>query len=98
MGSLWATTRRLGRFSHFVVYTGKLNWFVPAPAITALAWIATATETALDVALLLGVFPRLIAALTRSEKWFMRQLVVEISGYGPTDTRYFDPNNDPSHK
>jgi quercetin dioxygenase-like cupin family protein len=25
-------------------------------------------------------------------------VIVEISGYGPTDTRYFDPNNDPSHK
>lgn len=25
-------------------------------------------------------------------------VIVEISGYGPTDTRYFDPDNDPSHK
>jgi len=24
--------------------------------------------------------------------------IVEISGYGPTGTRYFDPNNDPSRK
>jgi len=23
-------------------------------------------------------------------------VVVEISGYGPTDTKYFDPANDPS--
>jgi uncharacterized membrane protein YphA (DoxX/SURF4 family) len=53
-----------GDFSHFVVYTGKLNWFVPAPAITALAWMATAAETALGVALLLGMFPRLVAALS----------------------------------
>lgn len=53
-----------GDFSHFVVYTGKLNWFVPAPAISALAWMATAAETVLGVALLLGVFPRLIAALS----------------------------------
>jgi uncharacterized membrane protein YphA (DoxX/SURF4 family) len=64
VGSLRTTTRRLGRFSHFVAYTAKLNWFVPAPAITALAWMATAIETALGVALLLGVFPRLIAALS----------------------------------
>lgn len=53
-----------GDFSHFVVYTGKLIWFVPAPAITALAWMATVAETALGVALLLGVFPRMIAALS----------------------------------
>lgn len=53
-----------GDFAHFVVYTGKLNWFVPAPAIPAMAWMATAAETALGVALLLGVFPRLIAALS----------------------------------
>ncbi len=53
-----------GDFSHFVLYTGKLNWFVPPPAITALAWITTAAETTLGLALLLGVFPRLIAALS----------------------------------
>jgi len=22
-------------------------------------------------------------------------VIVEVSGYGPTDTRYFDPANDP---
>ena len=37
---------------------------MPAPAIPAMAWMATATETALGVALLLGVFPRLVAALS----------------------------------
>jgi uncharacterized membrane protein YphA (DoxX/SURF4 family) len=53
-----------GDFSHFVACTEKLNWFVPAPAITWLAWMATAIEAALGVALLLGVFPRMIAALS----------------------------------
>jgi uncharacterized membrane protein YphA (DoxX/SURF4 family) len=53
-----------GDFPHFVVYTGKLNWFVPASAIPAIALMATAAETALGVALLLGLFPRLIAALS----------------------------------
>lgn len=37
---------------------------MPVPAITSLAWISSATETVLGVALLLGVFPRLIAALS----------------------------------
>jgi len=25
-------------------------------------------------------------------------VVVQISGYGPTDTKYFDPANDPANK
>ena len=53
-----------GDFSHFVAYTGRLNWFVPAPAMTAVAWMATAAETVLGGALLLGMLPRLIAALS----------------------------------
>jgi uncharacterized membrane protein YphA (DoxX/SURF4 family) len=53
-----------GDFSHFVAYTGKLNWFVPAPAIFPLAWVATVAETTLGVALLLGVWPRPVALLS----------------------------------
>lgn len=26
------------------------------------------------------------------------RVIVEISGYGPTDTRYFNPSDDPDHK
>jgi hypothetical protein len=47
-----------------MLYTGKLNWFLPTPALPALAWMSTVLETALGVALLLGVFPRLVAAMS----------------------------------
>jgi len=53
-----------GDFSHFVAYTGKLNWFVPSTAIPALAWLATWAETLLGVALVLGVFTRVAAFLS----------------------------------
>jgi Tol biopolymer transport system component/uncharacterized membrane protein YphA (DoxX/SURF4 family) len=52
-----------GDFSHFVAYTGKLNWFMPSAAIPALAWLATCAETLLGVALILGVFTRVAAFL-----------------------------------
>lgn len=53
-----------GDFSHFETYVQQLNWFVPAPAIPALAWIATVAEVTLGLALLLGVFPRWTALLS----------------------------------
>ena len=53
-----------GDFSHFVAYTGKLNWFMPSAAIPALAWAATCAETLLGVALVLGVFTRVAAFLS----------------------------------
>jgi hypothetical protein len=46
-----------------VLYTCKLNWFFPAPAVQALAWISTVLETALGAALLPGLFPRLAAPM-----------------------------------
>ena len=53
-----------GDFSHFVAYTAKLNWFVPPPAIPALAWIATGAELLLGLALVLGLFTRAAALLS----------------------------------
>lgn len=53
-----------GDFSHFVAYTGKLNWFMPSAAIPALAWAATCVETLLGVALVLGAFTRIAALLS----------------------------------
>jgi uncharacterized membrane protein YphA (DoxX/SURF4 family) len=53
-----------GDFSHFVLYTGKLDWYLPTSVIPALAWMTTVIETALGIAVLPGVFPRLIAALS----------------------------------
>jgi len=53
-----------GDFSHFVAYTGKLNWFMPSAAIPALAWAATCVEILLGVALVLGAFTRVAAFLS----------------------------------
>ena len=53
-----------GDFPRFVAYTAKLNWFLPSAAMPALAWVATAGETLLGVALVLGVFTRITAFLS----------------------------------
>ncbi len=53
-----------GNYSRFVDYTAKLNWFLPAATIPALAVIATATETLLGLLLVLGYKTRLIALLS----------------------------------
>lgn len=53
-----------GDFARFVVYTGKLNWFAPPTLVLALAWTATVAETALGLALILGVFTRIAAFLS----------------------------------
>jgi hypothetical protein len=43
-----------GNFSRFVEYTGRLNWFLPADMIPALAVISTAAEILLGLLLLVG--------------------------------------------
>jgi len=53
-----------GDFGHFIAYTAKLNWFVPAQMIPALAWAATCAETVLGVALIVGVLTRTAAWLS----------------------------------
>lgn len=53
-----------GDFSHFVAYTAKLNWFLPGATISLLAWTATVAETALGIALVLGIFTRASAILS----------------------------------
>jgi len=53
-----------GDFARFVAYTGKLNWFVPAILIPALAWVSTVAETLLGFALVVGLFTRIAALLS----------------------------------
>src|SRR5215475_3484096 len=43
-----------GAWAPFVEYTAKLNWFVPAPIVSFLAWAATFGETVLAVGLIVG--------------------------------------------
>lgn len=53
-----------GDFQHFVAYTGKLNWFMPAFSFPLLAWLSTFLETILGLALFLGIFTRAAAFLS----------------------------------
>lgn len=53
-----------GDFARFVAYTGKLNWFAPAPLVLVLAWAATVAESVLGLALILGIFTRVTALLS----------------------------------
>jgi uncharacterized membrane protein YphA (DoxX/SURF4 family) len=47
-----------------VIYTAKLNWFLPAATIAALAIIATAAETLFGLLLVLGWKTRITALLS----------------------------------
>ena len=53
-----------GNFAGFVDYTAKLNWFLPAAMIPALAIIVTAAETLFGLLLLLGWKTRITAVLS----------------------------------
>ena len=52
-----------GNFARFVDYTAKLNWFLPAAMIPALAVIPTAVETLFGLFLALGWKTRITALL-----------------------------------
>ena len=53
-----------GNYARYVAYTVKLNWFLPAAMIPALAIIATAAEILLGLLLVLGWKTRTIALLS----------------------------------
>ncbi len=53
-----------GNYARFVDYTAKLNWFLPAAMIPALAIIATAAETLFGLLLVLGWKTRATALLS----------------------------------
>ena len=50
-----------GDWSHFVSYTGLLNWFVPGALVPIVAIVATVAEVALAILLLVGYRLRLVA-------------------------------------
>lgn len=50
-----------GDMAHFIPYVAKLNWFLPAPLIPTVAWIATTLEIVLGAGLILGLGTRWIA-------------------------------------
>ena len=53
-----------GNYARFVDYTAKLNWFLPAAIIPALAAIATVAETLFGLLLLLGWKTRISSLLS----------------------------------
>jgi uncharacterized membrane protein YphA (DoxX/SURF4 family) len=53
-----------GDFARFVEYTARLNWFLPAVVIPALAVVATIAETVLGALLVIGWQTRLAALLS----------------------------------
>src|SRR5215831_19787079 len=53
-----------GEYARFVDYTAKLNWFLPASMIPALAIVTTAAETLLGFLLVLGWKTRITALLS----------------------------------
>jgi uncharacterized membrane protein YphA (DoxX/SURF4 family) len=53
-----------GNYARFVNYTAKLNWFLPAAMIPALALISTAAETIFGLLLVLGWKTRITALLS----------------------------------
>jgi len=50
-----------GNFANFQRYTAQVNSFLPAFMIPFIAWAATVAETALGIALILGIWPRWVA-------------------------------------
>jgi uncharacterized membrane protein YphA (DoxX/SURF4 family) len=50
-----------GDWSHFLIYTGRLNWFLPSSLIPMVGAVATLAETALALLLLIGAWPRCTA-------------------------------------
>jgi uncharacterized membrane protein YphA (DoxX/SURF4 family) len=53
-----------GNYARFVDYTARLNWFLPAAIIPAVAIIATAAETLFGLLLVLGWKTRITALLS----------------------------------
>jgi uncharacterized membrane protein YphA (DoxX/SURF4 family) len=53
-----------GNYARFVAYTAKLNWFLPAATIPALAIISSAAEILFGLLLVLGWKTRTIALLS----------------------------------
>lgn len=53
-----------GDYARFVAYTAKLNWFLPAAVIRAVALIATVAEIIFGLLLLLSWKTRITALLS----------------------------------
>jgi uncharacterized membrane protein YphA (DoxX/SURF4 family) len=61
LGPYGARNVAWGDWNHFVQYVAVLNWFVPKALIPALSVLETVIETVLGLALLVGIYPRIVA-------------------------------------
>jgi uncharacterized membrane protein YphA (DoxX/SURF4 family) len=61
LGPYGAKSVSWGDWKHFVEYVTVLNWFVPKALIATLSVVETAIETVLGVALLFGIYQRIVA-------------------------------------
>jgi uncharacterized membrane protein YphA (DoxX/SURF4 family) len=61
LGPYGAKNVSWGDWKHFVEYVAVLNWFVPKALIPTLSVVESAIETVLGVALLLGIYQRIVA-------------------------------------
>ena len=61
VGGYGAKNVAWGDWSHFVQFVAVLNWFLPKALIPALAASETIIELTLGVALLLGIYRRIVA-------------------------------------
>jgi putative oxidoreductase len=58
---LWNKTFDMKYFAHFMQFTAKLLFFMPAGLIPFFAWAATAAESTLGILLILGLWPRWVS-------------------------------------
>jgi len=61
LGPYGSTNVSWGDWTHFVQYVAVLNWFVPKGLIPGLAVLETSIEIGLGIALLLGIYQRVVA-------------------------------------
>jgi uncharacterized membrane protein YphA (DoxX/SURF4 family) len=53
-----------GNFSRFTAYVGVLNWYLPHQFVPSLAWIDTAVEVFLGIALVIGFRLKLVSIVS----------------------------------
>lgn len=53
-----------GTFARFTTYVGVLNWYLPHALVPGLAWLDTAVEVVLGVALVAGIRLRVAAGVS----------------------------------
>jgi uncharacterized membrane protein YphA (DoxX/SURF4 family) len=61
---LWGQGDSWGNFHNFLVYTAKLNPFLPASLIPPVGWLATIAETVLAVLIVFGIRLRMASILS----------------------------------